>query len=278
MKLKTLTGLFFIYSLVSFSQTNSTPGISPKNQNPKVQFFLNSLKNCDFQNLELSASNRLKAGKNMDSLINHALNSDFLRSIILDEKHLPKGVLFAKSKDEKIRTYTWAVPMESGVYEFFGQVLINSKRVERLINILNFDENDQLDQNHWPGGLIYHIELTKYRGKRHYLSLSFRPSKKNVQMKIIEPIIVGEKNIYFGASVFAIKNFNDKYFEKPPKRLILRYSPKVSASIHSISKNKEIVIDNLGPMGSKIRGNYIDYGPNLSSQSIFFKRGKWIIN
>ena len=40
----------------------------------------------------------------------------------------------------------------------------------------------------------------------------------------------------------------------------------------------EIVIDNLGPMGSKIRGNYIDYGPNLSSQSIFFKRGKWIIN
>jgi hypothetical protein len=214
----------------------------------------------------------------MDSLINHALNSDSLRPLILDEEHLPKGVLFSKSKDEKIRTYTWAVPMKKGVYEFFGQVLINNKRVERLINILNFDENDQLDQNHWPGGLIYHIELTKYRGKRHYLSLSFRPNKKNIQMKIIEPIIVGAKNIYFGASVFAISNFNDKYFEKPPKRLILRYSPKVSATIHSISKNKEIVIDNLGPMGSKIRGNYIDYGPTLSSQSIFFKRGRWVSN
>ena len=278
MKLKILSSLFFIYSLVGFSQTNSNQSISPENQNLKVQFFFNSLKNCDFQNLELSASNRLKAGKNLDSLINHALNSDFLRSLILDEKHVPKGVLLAKSKDEKIRTYTWAVPMEKGMYEFFGQVLINSKRVERLINILNFDENDQLDQNHWPGGLIYHIELTKYRGQRHYLSLSYRPNKKKVQMKIIEPIIVGAKNIYFGASVFAIRNFNDKYFEKPPKRLILRYSPKVSASIHSISKNKEIVIDNLGPMGSKIRGNYIDYGPTLSSQSIFFKRGKWIIN
>ncbi len=99
MKLKTLTGLFFIYSLVSFSQTNSTPSISPKNQNPKVQLFLNSLKNCDFQNLELSASSRLKAGRNMDSLINHALNSGFLRSFILDEKHLPKVVLFDNSKD-----------------------------------------------------------------------------------------------------------------------------------------------------------------------------------
>ena len=278
MKLKTLTGLFFIYSLVSFSQTNSTQSISPGNQNPKVQFFLTSLKNCDFQNLELSASNRLQAGRDMDSLINHALNSDSLRPLILDEEHLPKGVLFSKSKDEKIRTYTWAVPMKKGVYEFFGQVLINNKRVERLINILNFDENDQLDQNHWPGGLIYHIELTKYRGKRHYLSLSFRPNKKNIQMKIIEPIIVGAKNIYFGASVFAMSNFNDKYFEKPPKRLILRYSPKVSATIHSISKNKEIVIDNLGPMGSKIQGNYIDYGPTLSSQSIFFKRGRWVSN
>ena len=278
MKLKTLTGLFFIYSLVSFSQTNSTQSISPGNQNQKVQFFLTSLKNCDFQNLELSASNRLQAGRDMDSLINHALNSDSLRPLILDEEHLPKGVLFSKSKDEKIRTYTWAVPMKKGVYEFFGQVLINNKRVERLINILNFDENDQLDQNHWPGGLIYHIELTKYRGKRHYLSLSFRPNKKNIQMKIIEPIIVGAKNIYFGASVFAMSNFNDKYFETPPKRLILRYSPKVSASIHSISKNKEIVIDNLGPMGSKIQGNYIDYGPTLSSQSIFFKRGRWVSN
>ena len=278
MKSKTLTGLFFIYSLVGFSQTNSTQSISAENENPKVQFFLNSLKNCDFQNLKLSASNRLKAGKNMDSLINQALNSDFLRFLLLDEKHIPKGVLFAKSKDEKIRIYTWAVPMEKGMYEFFGQVLIHSKRVERLINILNFDENDQLDQNHWPGGLIYHIELTKYRGKRHYLSLSYRPNKKNVQMKIIEPLIVGTKNIYFGASVFAINNFNDKYFEKPPKRLILRYSPAVSASIQVISKNKEIVIDNLGPMSSKIRGNYIDYGPTLSSQSIFFKRGRWIIN
>ena len=99
MKLKTLTGLFFIYSLVSFSQTNSTPSISPKNQNLKVQFFLNSLKNCDFQNIALSASKRLKAGKNMDSLINHALNSGFLRSLILDKKHLPKGILLAKSKD-----------------------------------------------------------------------------------------------------------------------------------------------------------------------------------
>lgn len=278
MKSKTLTGLFFIYSLVGFSQTNSTQSISAENENPKVQFFLNSLKNCDFQNLKLSASNRLKAGKKMDSLINQALNSDFLRFLLLDEKHIPKGVLFAKSKDEKIRTYTWAVPMENGMYEFFGQVLIHSKRAERLINILNFDENDQLDQNHWPGGLIYHIELTKYRGKRHYLSLSYRPNKKNVQMKIIEPVIVGTKNIYFGASVFAINNFNDKYFEKPPKRLILRYSPAVSASIQIISKNKEIVIDNLGPMGSKIRGNYIDYGPTLSSQSIFFERGRWIIN
>jgi len=242
--------------------------------------FLDYINSCEFQNPELSSTARLKAGYQLDSCLNYGLKAGWVENIFLQKGNLPNGLLYTISEDGKIQTFTWAVPMERGEYKFFGQVLLRMRsktRVQKLFDADTFDDYDALNQKKWPGGLIYHIEAKHYRKNMYYLALTYRPHGVNPQMKIIEPLVLGHKNIYFGAPVFSVLNFNDKHFAKPPSRLILSFSPNISASIRNGNRNGEILIDRLAPMKSGTLANYLDYGPTLSTDILFFKKGKWLI-
>ncbi len=273
--MRILTAILIIFSLGTLAKP-----IHPKGQYNNDSLFLLLLNEFNFQDLNTTSVNRLNAAKKMDSLLHFGLKNGWAENNFENGRNLPKGVLYAKSSDNKIHAFTWAVPLEKGSYQFFGQLLLKKKnkvRVQGLCNISNFNEFDALTQKKWPGGLIYHIQTNHFQRKSQYLALSFRPHGDSVQIKTIEPIIVGLKNIYFGASVFNVRKFNEQYFSKPPNRLMLRYSSTVTASIRSGSKSSEILIDRLGPMQSDLKNNYADFGPTLATDILIFKRGKWLI-
>ena len=273
--MRILTALLIISSLGSLAKP-----INLKDQIHNDSLFLRLLNEFNFQDLNTTSLNRLNAGKKLDSVLHFGLKNGWGENNFENGKNLPKGVLYAKSSDNKIHTFTWAVPLEKGNYQFFGQLLLkkrNKVRVQGLCSISDFNEFDALTQKKWPGGLIYYLQTNHFRRKSQYLALTFRPHGDSVQMKTIEPIIIGSNNIYFGAAIFQIKKFNDQHFIKPPNRLILRYSSNVTSSIRSGSNNLEIFIDRLGPMRSNLKNNYVDYGPTLSTDILIFKRGKWLI-
>jgi hypothetical protein len=273
--MRILTAVLIVSSLVNLAKP-----IHLEYQFNNDSLFLRMLKELNFQDLNTTSVNRLNAGQKLDSLMHFGLKNGWGENDFKNGKNLPKGVLYTKSSDNKIHAFTWAVPLNKGSYQFFGQLLLRKKnkvRVQGLRNISDFNEFDALTQNKWPGGLIYHIQTNHFRRKSQYLALTFRPNGDSVQIKTVEPIIVGLKNIYFGASVFKVKKFNGQHYSKPPIRLMLRYSSSVTASIRSGSKGSEIFIDRLGPMHGGLKNNYADFGPTLATDILIFKRGKWLI-
>ena len=242
---------------------------------------------CRFRE-DSTAELRLAHGRRLDSLLTVALEGSNEPLELFRSHSLPSGVLRTVSSDKKLVAYSFAVPLSQGAYAYFGHVhaVINSGAAHRVLHASaqNLDAYRPTEPDDWFGGLIYHIEATKYRQRTRYMALVFRPHGQEAQAKWIEPWVVGRSTVrngkasiplYFGAAVFSVTDFGGEHFTRPPKRLILRYSPSVSASIRVEKGGDSFLIDELAPMRNGLPGDFRFYGPTLAQDRLYFDRGKW---
>jgi hypothetical protein len=245
---------------------------------------------CTFRE-DSTAELRLAAGLRMDSLLAFALSreNDPLQTL----PSPPPGVLRVVSSDQKLVAYSFAVPQAGGNYRYFGMVHARAGKattLTRLTEAGSLDAQVSGDDGAWPGGLIYALGESTYRRTSRYVALMFRPHAREAQQKWIEPWVLGRPTtvaasgtdmqrlpLYFGARVFALKDFAGEHFTSPPKRLILRYAPEVSASLRFGKNGGEILVDEVAPMRHGRPGDFKTYGPTLAVDRLYFEGGKWVL-
>ena len=245
---------------------------------------------CTFRE-DSTAELRLAAGLRMDSLLAFALSreNDPLQTL----PSPPPGVLRVVSSDQKLVAYSFAVPQAGGNYRYFGMVHARAGKattLTRLTEAGSLDAQVSGDDGAWPGGLIYALGESTYRRTSRYVALMFRPHAREAQQKWIEPWVLGRPTtvapsgtdmqrlpLYFGARVFALKDFAGEHFTSPPKRLILRYAPEVAASLRFGKNGGEILVDEVAPMRHGRPGDFKTYGPTLAVDRLYFERGKWVL-
>jgi hypothetical protein len=245
---------------------------------------------CTFRE-DSTAELRLTAGQRMDSLLAFALSreNDPLKTL----PSPPPGVLRVVSSDQKLVAYSFAVPQAGGNYRYFGMVHARAGKattLTRLTEAGSLDAQVSGDDGAWPGGLIYALGESTYRRTSRYVALMFRPHAREAQQKWIEPWVLGRPTavapsgtdmprlpLYFGARIFSVKDFAGEHFTSPPKRLILRYAPEVSASLRFGKNGGEILVDEVAPMRHGRPGDFKTYGPTLAVDRLYFERGKWVL-
>ena len=209
------------------------------------------------------------------------------------EKDFPyQNIMVQWSDDQRLATFTFAIPDENGMYQFLGAVASRGRRKTSPYIItslgghsLQHPDGHRTLSDHVsarPGshncGLIYDILTIKHRRQTQYVALIYYPAVgvQHYQSKSIEPIIIGRRGIYFGASVFDVPVFNDRIFRRPAMRLTMHYSTSHAVSLRS-DKPTQITIENVVPMQGAPAGMYRLYGPTLDEDILRFERGRWSI-
>lgn len=198
-----------------------------------------------------------------------------------------KDISTLSPKDNKFKLITWNIPKDDQTHYFFGFLLVNnSKRVKtgflKHETTYNYEYFKLVDKSptvknpetyigtpdKWFGMLYYElIECEDY-----YTLLGWDGNDKLVQRKYIDVLYFkSDGTPIFGRDVF-------KFPRKNPKRLMFEYSSDVTMSLKY--KNGRIVYSHLGPReeGQVMEGMYQYYGPDGSYDSMYQKKGKWVVD
>lgn len=168
------------------------------------------------------------------------------------------SVMFKRSPDKKIRVITWLVADNSGNYQSFGviQQLKSKNEViaiwlkEKLNTNTKDIENNEYNEDEWPGGLIYHIQEFKYKKKTRYLILAFHGMGTQTNRKTVDVMTIEGDGVVFGLPIFMrYKNDPDPNF-----RVIFTFSDQTTMLLRYDEKENLIVFDHLVPAAGMVRG------------------------
>lgn len=144
-----------------------------------------------------------------------------------------KLVKVLTAKNEYLRIFSWAIPLENGQYTFKGVVQSYSKSKKTYKTSVLTDKTARLSRAYsktltadkWYGAYYYHLIHTKRGSKDFYTLLGWKGVNKVKQSKVIEVVsLKSNGDVVFGYNLFSIRNY--EYFKKTPsvKRLIFTYS------------------------------------------------------
>jgi hypothetical protein len=273
------TYLFLLFSVVC----NAHKGDSLKLSNAAKLFQLKSI-----------ASDAFHSRKEADRM---AANKEFLKAVeaiasqpgALDFPFDSiKDISTLNPKDGKFKLITWNVHKDDQTHLYFGFLLVNnSKRVKKGFlkheTVTNYEYFKLLDNSgsiknpethigtpdKWFGMIYYSlIECDGY-----YTLLGYDPNDKLISRKFIDALYFkSDGTPVFGKDIF-------KFPRKNPKRLMFEYSSDVTMSLKYNNKTNCIVYSHLGPReeGEVMQGLPQYYGPDGSFDSMYQRKGKWIL-
>jgi hypothetical protein len=137
------------------------------------------------------------------------------------------------SKDQKLRIFTWVIPLGDGEFLFKGlsQSYINSHKEYKISEFTDQTQrlsrayNRTLSADKWYGAYYYKIIQTSRGSKVFYTLLGWKGVDKTTQAKLVEVVTLRSNGeLIFGYGLFNLQGY--EYFEKTksPKRLIFEYS------------------------------------------------------
>jgi hypothetical protein len=233
-------------------------------------------------------SNRLKANEIFFKEFQSVLESSSSTLIPLDSI---QGITRVTSDDNKLRIFTWNVPLDNGTNKYFGFIQLNfdSLKVIPLRSVENETddfENQQLTPHEWYGAIYYKLIEVKIGGQKAYTLLGWDGYTPNSNRKLIDIISVDKSGkIVFGMSVFktdkGIKSRVVKeYAEKA--NIVLRYDYQALMIKKGRKVKKEnawlIVMDRLVPMDPSMKGiqkYYVASGETFDGY--IFRNGFWTL-
>lgn len=231
---------------------------------------------------------RLQHGNKLQTALLDSLEANGPESTAKDFPY--QNIMTQWSDDGRLVTFTFAVPVENGMYQFMGAVASRGRKRSASYIVtplaghsLQAPNGNRILNDHTssrPGshncGIVYDILTVKHRRQTQYVALVYYPAagSQHYQSKVVEPIIIGRRGIYFGASVFDVPVFNDRIFRRPAMRLTMHYSTSHAASLRS-DQNGQIIIENVVPLRGAPVGMYKLYGPTLGEDVLRFQKGRW---
>lgn len=201
------------------------------------------------------------------------------------------GITRAISADNKLRVFTWNVPLDDGSNKYFGLVQISdiNNYLIPLRSVLPESEisaSDKIDISNWYGALYYKIIIQKAKNRTLYTLLGWDGYNSVSNRKIIDILSFDEMgNLYFGLPLFktadGIKSrIVFEYAEKA--NMLLRYDYQAIRIQTKKRIRKEntwmIAMDRLIPADPSLTGIYKYYVPAGDVYDGFiFKDGYWVL-
>ena len=214
---------------------------------------------------------------------NDSLKSIF-KSVLINEESFTyqyqtiDKVSIITSDDKKLILYTWVLPAKDGStykYNGFAQFKKSKKHAmkfyeftEKIISDNELAEKEKTKNTDWYGAVYYKIIDTGKKKKRYYTLLGWHGNNLKTTTKLIDVLQPRTKYLSFGKPVF-------KGNEGTLSRVIFEYNFRVSMVLRYQNKKNRIVFDNISPNDSNFKGNYANYGPDLSVNAYNYKKGKW---
>jgi len=175
--------------------------------------------------------------------------------------------------------YTWQVPDSSFNYQRYGLV---AARVKDEIVLTELEASQlpgaefmRLKPENWYGA-IYYEAIPVEKGRDEYYTLLGLTMGQDLNRKVIDVIEIDRKGRpRFGAKIFRVQEWQDRTFQRAPMRLILQYSPDISASVKWNEDEEMIVMDHLSPPDENLKGIYQQYGPDMSYDALEWEDDWW---
>ena len=217
----------------------------------------------------------------------HELNAcilDYMSSILanpesfeyrFDSLRKRSGIL--KSDDNRIRIFTWNIPLNAFEHEYHGIIQVYDKRRDTcLVHILTNRFGDIPDLLHaetgkdnWTGALYYDIIRTRNGRDILYTLCGFNFYQRYSDMKIIEVLHFDEEmNPHFGKPVFNTASGMQH-------RVVFEYSGDVAMNLRFNPDLNMIVYDHLAPIEPELQGHARFYAPDFSYDGYKFRKGIW---
>ncbi len=152
-------------------------------------------------------------------------------------------------EDKSFRIFNWAIAPTDVTRRYYGAIQMPGETL-KLFPL--FDHSDQLKKcaedtiltnGKWYGGLIYRIMPQTVDGETVYTLFSLNASKAISNIKILDPMILTEKGVTFGAPIF---DYNSEC--RPGNRVnrfILEYKKEVQVSMNWDKEHNAIYFDKL---------------------------------
>lgn len=200
-----------------------------------------------------------------------------------------KGITRVASDDEKLRIYTWNVPLSSGLNKYFGliQMIRDSLMVIRLESTGDDGTNflkSKIQATDWYGAIYYKLIQIQVGNNTSYTLLGWDGYTNISNRKIIDILnIDANGKIEFGMPVFKTANGLQSriVFEFAENAsMLLRYDYQ-AILIEKRKKVKRefawlIIMDRLIPMDPSMKGFYKYYVPAGDTyDGYIFRNGYW---
>lgn len=190
------------------------------------------------------------------------------------------NMLRLESPDKRFAIYTWQCLDANRKYQRFGLVAGEFRGEVKVIELkdqLNTISNLQFERceaDRWPGAIYYHIQ--EMPGEKYKYTLLGLAMNEPLNQKIIEVIKVGKRGkVSFGEKHFRVDDWMDRVLNRPPRRLVLSYNAKYSATLRWNEEAKMIIMDHLAPPEPKLKGLYQMYGPDFTYDALYWEDGWW---
>lgn len=163
--------------------------------------------------------------------------------------------------DNRFRIFSWHVQMNDGSYLYYGTIQLNTPDGELAMYPLLDKTYEIADPEqavtttaNWYGAQYYRIVPLGDA----YILLGWKGHTPYITQKVIEVLRFTENSVQLGQAIF------DSTDGALQTRAIYRYSRNASMFLDYDAAENRIVFDHLAPADERLRGQYEQYGPDLT--------------
>ena len=180
--------------------------------------------------------------------------------------------------DQAFRIFNWDVDMSDIFKRYYGAIQLPSENLKLYgltdcsQQILKGAEDSTFTGGKWYGAMYYRIMATEVGGHKMYTMFGYSSASPLSNKKILDPLIITDNSITFGAPVFGIGSKN--FPRQPIKRFILEYKKGVHVSMNWDKEHNVIVFDNLSSQINDPNRKYT-YVPSGQYDGFRWDNGMW---
>ena len=182
--------------------------------------------------------------------------------------------------DKSYRIFNWVIAPTEITRRYYGAVQLPSEELklfplfDRSDKLKTCAEDTVMTNGNWYGGLIYRIMQHEVEGETVYTLFSLNASSAISNKKVLDPMIVTEKGVTFGAPIF---EYNSEC--KPGQlinRFVLEYKKEVQVSMNWDKDYNAIYFDHLISQVNDPNRKYT-YVPSGQYDGFRWKGDKWTL-
>jgi len=180
--------------------------------------------------------------------------------------------------DKSFRIFNWVIAPTEVSRRYYGAIQLPSEQL-KLFPLIDYSseikkcvEDTVLTNGKWYGGLIYRIMPQTVDGETVYTVFSLNASSPLSNKKILDPMIVTDKGVTFGAPIFEYNSSCNP--DRLINRFVLEYKKEVQASMNWDPEFNAIYFDRLVSQVNDPNRKYT-YVPSGHYDGFKWKGEKW---